>query len=381
MNETNNGGYVDYPLTKAEQTQFAEAKHAAQLTYEHLAITQATEDELMPNCPSCGEFKTVSKSVFPEEGTHYCHGALCDIYWFTPVNERPFAKAWREAAKKAFLSTPVRTIQDNGVTVRVEDDSRGIAAGIISEAAAFQREANRLKDEEFFAGDQWTAEQLQHMTERYVKPMLEAQLKAEAEGYIGQFDPLTDREISTLPWVKEGRFLYNAKCVNHEAHRTAVCDCPEPTRDRFTSVTSNALAADATLDSLGNIPGPPAPELDFVDCGKLTVNGPPVELSLQPRYRTLNHEFLRLMDEIGIYGEEKYGEESIATKFKRGDFTRSHRTSDDQITDHAYNHLAEFDEGKPHDHFGTRKHQLAASAFNAMMKYIFFINECRKEVA
>jgi len=41
------------------------------------------------------------------------------------------------------------------------------------------------------------------------------------------------------------------------------------------------------------------------------------------------------------------------------------------IANHSWNHFAEYLAGLPHDHFHTRKHQLAAVAFNAMMEFYF----------
>ena len=121
----------------------------------------------------------------------------------------------------------------------------------------------------------------------------------------------------------------------------------------------NAQMADATLDAVEY-----AKEwLDdkrerFSDVTKTT-----------PTYRTLSEAFLQLMDEIGSYGEEKYGEQSIAAKFRRGDFSRSDRTKAREIGNHVNNHFQEYLDGVLHDKFGTRKHQLAAAAFNAMMEF------------
>ena len=204
------------------------------------------EQELMPNCPTCGQYETVGKSYAPYKGSHFCYNfnGGCDK-WFTPVN-------------------------DNARRADETLDS------LVDAAVAFPTE----RSEELLSD---------------IEPIAEEQ---QGEPEATPFD----------------------------------CHC--------------GLAS--------------------------TVLFP---------YRTLNPEFLRLMEEIGLYGAEKYGNESMDAKFKRGDFSRTERTTDKAITEHSINHLFDFDEGILHDHFGTRKHQLAASAFNSMMKYIFFINECKKEVA
>lgn len=87
-------------------------------------------------------------------------------------------------------------------------------------------------------------------------------------------------------------------------------------------------------------------------------------------YQTLSLAFLDLMDEIGRYGLEKYGELSMEYRRKQGDFSRIDRTQSAEIASHAAHHFSEYLQGTLHDHFGTKRHQLAAVAFNAMMEYI-----------
>jgi len=87
-------------------------------------------------------------------------------------------------------------------------------------------------------------------------------------------------------------------------------------------------------------------------------------------FRTLDQDFLQLMNEIGLYGIEKYGDESF---FKNP--SRSERKSTKVIGDHVANHYMEYQEGILHDHFGTLRHQLAAVAFNAMMEYYMMMKE------
>jgi hypothetical protein len=47
------------------------------------------------------------------------------------------------------------------------------------------------------------------------------------------------------------------------------------------------------------------------------------------------------------------------------------RTQPDAICEHAEEHLFQYLRGVTHDHFGTKRHQLAAAAFNAMMEFYF----------
>ena len=87
----------------------------------------------------------------------------------------------------------------------------------------------------------------------------------------------------------------------------------------------------------------------------------------------LNQEFLRAMNDIGRYGHEKYGEFSFHHRALSGDNSRGDhpRTTPEAIAEHSKGHFDLYIAGEPHDHFGTRKHQLAAVAFNAMMEFYF----------
>lgn len=89
-------------------------------------------------------------------------------------------------------------------------------------------------------------------------------------------------------------------------------------------------------------------------------------------YRTLSEAFLRGMDEIGIYGDDKYKEESVHAKFGHGDFSRSDRTKSREIAKHSAGHFDDYLDGVMHDKFNTREHNLFAVAFNAMMEYMFY---------
>lgn len=83
--------------------------------------------------------------------------------------------------------------------------------------------------------------------------------------------------------------------------------------------------------------------------------------------------FIEAMSDIGRYGHEKYGDFSFHARAVKGDSTRGDhpRTTPEAIAEHAAAHFQMHVDGVAHDHFGTRRHQLAAVAFNAMMEYYF----------
>lgn len=90
-------------------------------------------------------------------------------------------------------------------------------------------------------------------------------------------------------------------------------------------------------------------------------------------YEFLNADFLAAMNDIGSYGNDKYGKDSFHQRAKVGDRSRGplKRTQPEEIAKHAADHFKDANAGIRHDHFGTRKHQLAAVAFNAMMEFYF----------
>ncbi len=90
-------------------------------------------------------------------------------------------------------------------------------------------------------------------------------------------------------------------------------------------------------------------------------------------YEFLDPRFLAAMNEIGQYGFQKYGDRSFQHRMANGDTSRGdmERTTPAAITTHAAQHLTDYLAGLPHDHFGTKEHQLAAAAFNAMMEFYF----------
>jgi hypothetical protein len=82
-------------------------------------------------------------------------------------------------------------------------------------------------------------------------------------------------------------------------------------------------------------------------------------------YPHLSRLFLSAMEEIGVYGEEKYGDKSFIRAPIRTD-----RTNTNSNGKHILAHYSEYALAIKHDHFDTYRHQLAAVAFNAMMEFI-----------
>lgn len=87
----------------------------------------------------------------------------------------------------------------------------------------------------------------------------------------------------------------------------------------------------------------------------------------------LSEQFMDAMNDIGKYGHEKYGEQSFHYRRTQGDSSRGEmaRTTSEAIAEHAAQHFSMYLLDDVHDHFRTRKHQLAAVAFNAMMECFF----------
>jgi hypothetical protein len=83
--------------------------------------------------------------------------------------------------------------------------------------------------------------------------------------------------------------------------------------------------------------------------------------------RFLSPKFIEVMNELGEYAHEKHGQDDILQEHER----RRMRHTPEELADHAKAHFEEYLFGIPHDHFKTRRHQLAAVAFNAMMEFHF----------
>jgi hypothetical protein len=87
-------------------------------------------------------------------------------------------------------------------------------------------------------------------------------------------------------------------------------------------------------------------------------------------YDYLSEKFLEAMNDIGRYGHEKYGIDSFQHRMRLKERSRwMDRVGSLEIMDHAHQHFQMHLAGEPHDYFNTRKHQLAAVAFNAMMEF------------
>jgi hypothetical protein len=81
----------------------------------------------------------------------------------------------------------------------------------------------------------------------------------------------------------------------------------------------------------------------------------------------LSAGFLKAMNELGEYAHNKHGQDDLLQSRER---TRD-RHEGHVIAYHADSHFRQYLLGIPHDHFRTRRHQLAAAAFNCMMEYHF----------
>jgi phosphatidylserine/phosphatidylglycerophosphate/cardiolipin synthase-like enzyme len=94
---------------------------------------------------------------------------------------------------------------------------------------------------------------------------------------------------------------------------------------------------------------------------------------MNDRYEFLREKFLEAMNDIGRYGFQKYGRDSFQFRAASGDASRGslQRCQPESVCLHGKIHFDAYLHGEPHDHFRTRKHQLAAAAFNAMMEFYF----------
>lgn len=84
-------------------------------------------------------------------------------------------------------------------------------------------------------------------------------------------------------------------------------------------------------------------------------------------YEFLNAAFIEAMNEIGEHGFVKYGD----LPQERSKHRNPERVTRYKNAEHAEEHFFQYLRGTPHDHFKTRRHQLAAVAFNAMMEFQF----------
>ena len=96
---------------------------------------------------------------------------------------------------------------------------------------------------------------------------------------------------------------------------------------------------------------------------------------MQAKFEFLNTDFLQLVEDVMRYGQEKYGSSALnpaKPPARRPDRERCTRSG---LLQHASGHEALYARGVPHDHFGTREHQLAAAVANLMIEFALSRNE------
>jgi hypothetical protein len=79
-------------------------------------------------------------------------------------------------------------------------------------------------------------------------------------------------------------------------------------------------------------------------------------------YQGLNLTYLKWMAKIVKYADEKYGAWS--------QYTKAELTGDKSPLNHIYEHMRQYQEGEPYDHFdGDPRWHLVAVGYNAMMSF------------
>ena len=92
------------------------------------------------------------------------------------------------------------------------------------------------------------------------------------------------------------------------------------------------------------------------------------QLRKEKTYEFLDDSFLELMNDIGRLGHAKFGENAFGVA---GSGRKIPRHQKEEILRHARQHLKAYEDGIVHTRLGTRKHQLAAVAFNCLLEFIF----------
>lgn len=83
-------------------------------------------------------------------------------------------------------------------------------------------------------------------------------------------------------------------------------------------------------------------------------------------------KFIDAINDIGKHGHEKYGDYVYhATRQPKARRKDGARWTSRAMCEHADAHFYAYTEGCTHDHFGTRRHDLAAVAYNAMLEFLF----------
>ncbi len=81
------------------------------------------------------------------------------------------------------------------------------------------------------------------------------------------------------------------------------------------------------------------------------------------RFDVLNWDFLKGMSMIGSFADVKYAENGGALQYVTAEALKG----DKSPVNHIAEHLRQFQAGELHKHYKTRKAQLWAIAYNAMM--------------
>lgn len=90
------------------------------------------------------------------------------------------------------------------------------------------------------------------------------------------------------------------------------------------------------------------------------------EVKRQPvnfKWQFLNMSFLRRMAEVCVHAEEKYG--------STDQYCDGPLHGEKSPVNHAFNHLALYVEGVPHDWLGDVEDHLPAAAYNLMMEWFY----------
>ena len=82
------------------------------------------------------------------------------------------------------------------------------------------------------------------------------------------------------------------------------------------------------------------------------------------RYDALNPDFIKAMAQIAAYAAEKYGAAE--------QYTITRLVGEKSPINHIYEHLRQYQIGKPYDHFdGDLRWHLVAASYNAMMEFFY----------
>lgn len=95
------------------------------------------------------------------------------------------------------------------------------------------------------------------------------------------------------------------------------------------------------------------------------------ELAAKPtkQFEFLDEDFLKLMNDVGCLGHEKFGVDAFEATGDRVRRIPRHQKRD--ILAHAREHIRLYDKGVRHDELSDSKYHLAATAFNTMMEFYF----------